>query len=160
MNKKLIYKLLLLGCALVLCCANTISAQNKGTSITAAIVDELGNPVSGVNIYAPKGVSTTTDDQGKFEIRVPSKSSLILEKDGYASKVLPITELSEKIVLEESLYLASRSDEVKMGISTKTKREMVGAASIINPAERRTYNNIQYSAFSFNHNFFYCDTEF
>lgn len=144
MKKKLIYKLLLLGCAAILCCANTISAQNKGTSISAAIVDELGNPVSGVNIYAPKGVYAITDDEGKFEIRVPAKASLVVEKDGFGSKILTISDLTDEIILVKSPYLAAAKDEIKMGITTKTRREMVGAASIINPADRLTYDNTQW----------------
>ena len=144
MKKKLIYRLLLLGCALILCCANTISAQNRGTSISAAIIDELGNPVSGVNIYAPKGAVAITDEEGKFEIKVPAKSSLVVEKDGFDSKVLTISDLTEEIVMVRSQFLASSKDQVKMGISTKSRREMVGSTSIINPADRLAYDNTQW----------------
>lgn len=144
MKKKIIYKLLVLGFAAIFCCTNTLSAQNKGTSISAAIVNELGKPISGVNIYGAKGVSATTDNNGTFDILVPSQTSLVIEKDGFESQILTVSDLSNQIVLVKSLFLASSKDEVKMGIKTKTQREMVGAASIINPADRLTYDNTQW----------------
>lgn len=144
MKKKIIYKLLLSGCIAFLFCANGLNAQNKGTTISSTIVDEMGNPVQTAVIYAPNGVSTETGTNGNFSIVVPLKASLVIEKDGYDSQTLAISDLSDKIILKKSLFLASANDEVKMGISTKNKREMVGATSIINPSEHLKYDNTQW----------------
>jgi len=144
MKKRIIYKLLVLGFAAIFCCANTVSAQDKGISISATIVDELGKAISGVNIYGAKGVSSTTDNSGTFTILVPSQTSLFLEKDGFESQILAVSDLSNQIVLVKSPFLASSEDEVKMGFKTQYRREMVGATSIINPADRITYDNTQW----------------
>ena len=144
MKKRIIYKLLVLGFAAIFCYANTLSAQDRGASISATVVDELGNPISGVNIYGAKGVSATTDNNGTFTILVPPQTSLFLEKDGFESQILAVSDLSNQIVLVQSPFLATSKDKVKMGFKTQSRREMVGAASIINPADRLTYDNTQW----------------
>jgi len=50
----------------------------------------------------------------------------------------------DQITLVKSPFLASSGDDVKLGVYTKARREMVGAASIINPADRLTYDNTQW----------------
>jgi TonB-linked SusC/RagA family outer membrane protein len=142
--KKNIYKLLILGFLAIFGIANTTSAQKQGIDISATIVDEQGNPIEGVNIFAPNGVSTATDINGKFEIKVKGKSSIVIEKDGFDSEFLNIAEVSDKIALKESLFLASEKDQLKLGIGTKSRREMVGAVSSITPKDHMTYDNTQY----------------
>ncbi len=142
--KKIIYKLLILGCVAIFCFANTSSAQRQSLDISATIVDEQGNPIEGVNIYAPNGVSTTTGADGKFVIKVKGKSSIVIEKEGYGSELLSITDLSDKITMKEVIFLQSAQDQIKLGIGTKTKRELVGAASTITPKDHMTYDNTQW----------------
>ena len=142
--KKILYKLLILGSVVLFCFATTANAQNQGLPIASTIIDEQGNPIEGVNIYAPNGVSTVTDVDGKFEIRVKRKSSIVIEKDGFGSKILTISDLSDKITLTKALFLASEKDELKFGIGTTNKREMVGAASTITPKDHITYDNTQW----------------
>lgn len=143
MNKKTIYKLLVTGFIFICCFANTIFAQNAGTSITSSIVDEQGKPVNEVNIYGVNGAFATTTDDGSFAIVVPTESSLVIEKDGYKSQLLAVSKLSSQVVLVKSLFLATEKDSLKMGINTISQREMVGAASIINPSDHLTYDNTQ-----------------
>ena len=72
--KKLIYKLLIQGCVAIFCFANISSAQNQGLDVSVTIVDEQGNPIEGVNIFAPNGLSTATDVNGKLKVNLPSSS--------------------------------------------------------------------------------------
>jgi len=139
-----IYKLLILSCLAIFCFANTSSAQKQGLDISATIVDEQGNPIEGVKIFAPNGVSAASDIDGKFEIKVKSKSSIVIEKEGYGSELLNISDVSDKITLTASIFLASEKDQLKLGIGTKNIREMVGAASSITPKDHMTYDNTQW----------------
>lgn len=144
MKRTILYKLLVLGFAAFYYCTGTLSAQDINRTVSGAVQDELGNPISDVYIYGAKGVSVSTDNNGSFEVRVPEQSVLIMEKDGFDSQILAISDVSNQIVMSKSLYLAASGDEVKMGINTKTRRALVGAASIINPADHLTYDNRQW----------------
>ena len=135
--------MLIIGLVSLFCCTQSLIAQNKAKSISAVILDELGDPISGANIYGAKGVSATSDSTGSFTINIPIQTSIVIEKDGFESQFLAVSELPSQVVLVKSLFHASSKDEVKMGFRTTTQREMVGAASIINPSDRLTYDNTQ-----------------
>ncbi len=53
-----LYRLFTLMCLAVFCFCSIATAQTKGTEITATVVDEQGNPLSGVNVFAPNGVQS------------------------------------------------------------------------------------------------------
>jgi TonB-linked SusC/RagA family outer membrane protein len=139
-----IYKLLILMCVAIFCFANTSGAQEQDNEISSTIVDGQGHPIEGVNIFAPNGVSTVTNVDGKFEIKVKGKSSIVIEKEGYVSEFLNISDISDEITLKEVIFLQSAKDQIKLGIGTKNKREMVGATSTITPKDHMTYDNTQW----------------
>jgi len=139
-----IYKLLILMCVAIFCFANTSGAQEQDNEVSSTIVDGQGHPIEGVNIFAPNGVSTVTNVDGKFEIKVKGKSSIVIEKEGYVSEFLNISDISDEITLKEVIFLQSAKDQIKLGIGTKNKREMVGANSTITPKEHMTYDNTQW----------------
>ncbi len=139
-----IYKLLILMCVAIFCFANTSGAQEQDNEISSTIVDGQGHPIEGVNIFAPNGVSTVTNVDGKFEVKVKGKSSIVIEKEGYVSEFLNISDISDEITLKEVIFLQSAKDQIKLGIGTKNKREMVGATSTITPKDHMTYDNTQW----------------
>jgi TonB-linked SusC/RagA family outer membrane protein len=142
--KKNICKLLTMGCVAIFCFANTSFAQKQGTEISATIVDEQGNPVEGAKIFDSFGRLTVSDANGKIEIRANNNTSIIIEKEGYGSEQISISDLSDKLILKDVIFLKSAKDQLKLGIVTKYKREMVGAASTIIPKEHVTYDNTQW----------------
>lgn len=137
-----IYKLFVLTFAL-LCISSTIIAQTKGTKVSAIVVDEEGNPLSDVGIFGSKGIKSSTDKNGKFTITLASDGSLIVEKSGYKSEIISLSSLGDNITLEKLPFLASESDVINMGVASKTRRELIGAASSINPSERLNFDNTQ-----------------
>ncbi|WP_372772728.1 SusC/RagA family TonB-linked outer membrane protein [Mangrovibacterium sp.] len=143
MKKNRLYKLLFLGVLAIFCFANYAGAQTKGTNVTATIVDEQGVPLSGVDIFAPKGVQATTNADGNFEITVEGNKAIVVEKKGYDSQYLSIADLAGNITLKKSIFLASERDKVKMGINTQYRRDMVGAVSSITPNDNMTYDHTQ-----------------
>lgn len=120
------------------------TAQIKGTAVSATVVDDQGNPLSGVNIYAPDGVKKTTDINGQFTLNLNNDETVVIEKKGYESEHLRISDLSGNIALEKSPFLASEDDEINMGVITKDRRDIVGAVSSINTKDRLTYDNTQF----------------
>ncbi|MDX1283359.1 MAG: SusC/RagA family TonB-linked outer membrane protein [Draconibacterium sp.] len=144
MKKNKIYLILILGLFTMLCFSVTAEAQRSGTDISATVVDEQGNPLEGVKILAPKGISTTTDGNGKFTINAKGAQAIVVEREGYDSEVINTAEITGTISLNKSILLASERDVIKMGIKTTTKREMVGAASSVTPKDHMTYDNTQW----------------
>ncbi|MFK8058875.1 MAG: SusC/RagA family TonB-linked outer membrane protein [Polaribacter sp.] len=129
-----------------LCFCNVTTAQTSDDSKTKArVVDKQGNPLSGVSVFAPNGDNATSDAKGNFEIKLLDDDSITLEKKGYASKVVSVLDLiGEDIVLEKSLFLASNEDEIKMGVATKNRLDVVGAVSTINTKDRLVFDNTQF----------------
>ncbi|WP_158839607.1 SusC/RagA family TonB-linked outer membrane protein [Polaribacter sp. L3A8] len=127
------------------CFCNVTNAQTKGLKVKATVVDEQGSPIASVSVFGSNGGKASTTENGVFEIKLLDDASLILEKKGYTSKIINAADLSEgDVVLEKSAFLASKQDEIKMGVATKNRRELVGAVSTINTSDRSTYDNTQY----------------
>jgi TonB-linked SusC/RagA family outer membrane protein len=125
------------------CFCNVTNAQKKGVAIKSIIVDIEGKPISGVHIFGPNGDKTTTGLNGSFEINVPDNGSVVLEKKGYISKLITTSDLLSNITLTKSPFLASKEDEINMGVTVKNRRDLVGATSIINTQDRIVYDNTQ-----------------
>ncbi len=118
-------------------------AQTNGTEVTVTVVDEQGNPIDGVDIFSQSGNKTSSDVNGQFKIKLLDDESLVLEKKGYISVIIAISDILGNITMKKSPFLASEDDEIKMGVATKYRRNIVGAISSINTKDRLTYDNTQ-----------------
>ena len=118
-------------------------AQTNGTDVTATVVDEQGNPVEGVDVFSSNGNKTSSDVNGQFKIKLLDEESVVLEKKGYISAIIAMSDLTGNITMKKSPFLASEDDEIKMGVATKYRRNIVGAVSSINTKDRLTYDNTQ-----------------
>ncbi|WP_298365994.1 SusC/RagA family TonB-linked outer membrane protein [uncultured Lutibacter sp.] len=139
-----LYKLFTLVCLALFCFSNFTIAQTKGTEIKATIVDEQGSPISGVNVFGPNGVQTITNNNGQFEIKLQSSESVVIQKKGFESALVGMSDLIGSITLVKSPFLATEDDQINMGVATKNRREVVGAMSSINTKDRLTYDNTQW----------------
>ena len=139
-----LYRLFTLLSLTLFCFSNFTMAQTNGTEVTATVVDEQGNPISGVKIFNANGVSTYSNVNGQFKIKLnDEESSVSLQKKGYESLILTLSDLTGKITMKKSLFLASEDDVLKLGVVTKDKRNIVGAITSINPKDRLTFDNTQ-----------------
>ncbi|WP_168796631.1 SusC/RagA family TonB-linked outer membrane protein [Cognatitamlana onchidii] len=121
------------------------TAQTSGIEVKATVVDEQGNPISGVDVFGPKGTKASTDANGQFQIQLADDDeAVVIEKKGYESELMNISDFTGTITLEKSLFMASEDDEIMMGVSTKDRRDMVGAVSSVNTKDRLTYDNTQF----------------
>jgi TonB-linked SusC/RagA family outer membrane protein len=128
----------------MLCFIGMVTAQSAGTELSATVVDEQGNPLSGVNIYGPGGSQASTNVNGVFKIILPNDDIVRIEKKGYESKFLSLSTIGDKITLVKSDFLASEDDVIKMGVTTRDRRGIVGSVSSVNTKDRLTYDNTQF----------------
>jgi TonB-linked SusC/RagA family outer membrane protein len=143
MKIKKLYRLFTLLILMLFCICNVAMAQTNDNQFTATVVDEQGNPISGVDVSSPSGNKATSDVNGQFKIILLDDESVILEKKGYTSVIIDLSDLAGNITMKKSLFLASQDDEIKMGVATKYRRNIVGAISSINTKDRLTYDNTQ-----------------
>ncbi|WP_147676702.1 SusC/RagA family TonB-linked outer membrane protein [Algibacter pacificus] len=139
-----IYKLYALVCFTIFSFCGMVTAQSEGTQVSATVVDQQGNPLSGVNIYAAGGSRASTDASGFFNITLVNDQAVVVEKKGYESQLLSISSDSDNITLVKSEFLASEDDEINMGVATRDRRDVVGSVSSVNTKDRLTYDNTQY----------------
>ncbi|WP_435654884.1 TonB-dependent receptor plug domain-containing protein, partial [Cellulophaga baltica] len=138
-----LYRLFALFGLMLVCICNVAMAQTDGVEVTATVVDEQGNPIKSVDVSSPNGNKTSTDVKGQFKITLRDDESVILEKKGYVSAIITMSDLTGNITMKKSPFLASKDDKLKMGVATKYRRNIVGAVSSINTKDRLTYDNTQ-----------------
>ncbi|WP_298551448.1 SusC/RagA family TonB-linked outer membrane protein [uncultured Algibacter sp.] len=139
-----LYKLFTLVCLMLFCFCNIALAQKQVSEVKATVVDKEGNPISGVNVFGFNGNKTSSDVNGQFQIMLLDDESVVIKKKGYESKLTNMFDLTDNITLEKSPFLASEDDEIKMGVATKYRRDIVGAVSSINTKDRLAYDNTQW----------------
>ncbi|WP_139956622.1 SusC/RagA family TonB-linked outer membrane protein [Flavicella sediminum] len=144
MKKNKLYRLFTLSCLMLFCFCNVANAQKKGIDVKATIVDEQGNPISGVTVFSPNGDEVSSDVNGQFEVKLANDESIVISKKGYESELIVISDLTGNITLEKSQFLATEDDELKMGVTNKDRRNIVGSISSINTKDRLTFDNTQY----------------
>ena len=138
------YKFFTLLCLTMLCFSNFTMAQSNGTEVTATIVDEQGSPIKNVSIFNANGEKVNSNNNGQFTIILEEVDETVsLEKKGYETLIISLIDLKGKITMKETLFLASEDDQLKLGVVTKNKRNIVGAITSINPKDRLTFDNTQ-----------------
>lgn len=139
-----LYRLFVLFGLMLFCICNVAMAQTIGLEVTSTVIDEQGNPIKGVDVSSPSGNKASSDVNGQFKIKLLDDESVVLEKKGYISAIINTFDLTGNITMKKSPFLASKDDELKMGVATRYKRDIVGAVSSINTKDRLTFDNTQW----------------
>ena len=139
-----LYRMYALLCFTMFCFCGMLMAQSAVTELSATVVDQQGNPLSGVNIYGVEGARAFTNANGMFNITLPNNEAVIIEKKGYESQLISLLTIAGDITLVKSDFLASEDDEINMGVSTRNRRDIVGSVSSTNTKDRLTYDNTQF----------------
>ena len=139
-----LYRLFTLLSLTLFCFSNFTMAQTNGTEVTATVVDEQGSPISGVKVFNANGDKASSDINGQFKIKLQDdEDSVTLQKKGYESLIITLSDSAGKITMKKSIFLASEDDELKLGVVTKDKRNIVGAITSINTKDRLVFDNTQ-----------------
>ncbi|MDP4189902.1 MAG: carboxypeptidase-like regulatory domain-containing protein, partial [Bacteroidota bacterium] len=88
--KKSYLKILIFLSLAILFASKTVFAQQtqKNNSITIIVKDEKGDPIQGAKIFGKEGtVVTKTDASGMFTISIPEGADLLVESDGFESRL-------------------------------------------------------------------------
>ncbi|HTR32005.1 MAG TPA: SusC/RagA family TonB-linked outer membrane protein [Puia sp.] len=121
----------LVSLALV-CVLFTHPAFSQTKTITGKVVDDKGNPLSGVSVTV-KGsrVGTSTDAAGAFTLNVKSTATtLVLTSVGFADKEVNITaETSISVSMTPSS--TTLGDLVVTGYGTARKKDLTGAVDVV-----------------------------
>jgi iron complex outermembrane receptor protein len=113
--------------------APVLAFQQPDRTIKGRVTDENNAPLTGVSItLMGKHKSVITDDDGKFEITIPSgKAVLQFTSVGYVAKEVPV---GSQTTLAVVLTLQSKqlSDVVVTGYGKSSKKNITGAITSIN----------------------------
>ncbi|WP_435414335.1 SusC/RagA family TonB-linked outer membrane protein [Polaribacter aestuariivivens] len=140
-----LYKFFMLLCLTMFCFSNYTMAQTNGTEVKVTVIDEQGSPISNVNVFKANGDKVSSNSKGQFKLKFEyQEESVSLEKKGYNTLMLTVADLMNgTITMKNSLFLASKEDELNLGVVTKNKRNIVGAITSINTKDRLTFDNTQ-----------------
>ena len=107
-----------------------LSAQNK--PISGTVVDAQGVPVIGAAVFVVGNTSTgvMTDVDGKYNLSVPSNSSIAVSCIGYATQTIQIgSEAVYNVVLQEDTELLEET--VVVGYGVQRKSDLTGAVASV-----------------------------
>ncbi|MDP4274372.1 MAG: SusC/RagA family TonB-linked outer membrane protein [Bacteroidota bacterium] len=146
--KKSYLKILIFLSLAILFASKTVFAQQtqKNNSITIIVKDEKGDPIQGAKIFGKEGtVVTKTDASGMFTISIPEGADLLVESDGFESRLFTDGEYKniKEIRLKATKFNYGEKDNVNIAFGKIKKGNVVGAVSTINPDEIVKYDNIQ-----------------
>lgn len=122
----------------------TLSAQNGGgVTVSAVLVDADGAPVIGAAIVNPSDLSsgTVSDIDGKFSIKVPAGTELLISCIGYTDYKYVAREsvAGLRIVLQEDALMLEET--VVVGYGVQKKATLTGAVSAVGNSDIITTKN-------------------
>ena len=118
--------------------------RQQTVTIESVVKNDQGNPISGAKVYGKEGaVIVKTDASGHFTITVPADSDLLLESDGFESKVVTQQEIHTGISMKSTPYMMGEKDVVSVAFG-KAKRRELGFTSVVEPDDISAYDNTQY----------------
>ena len=122
------------------CTQNSFSqGSEEPISVTGLVTDTSSKPLAGANVNV-KGTSkgTSTDANGKFEIKVPSqKSVLVVSFTGYTpmeSRVGTNTNISIQLLQQPG----SLNEVVVTGYTAQRKKDIIGAVTVVNTEDLKS----------------------
>lgn len=111
------------------------SIAQQQVRVTGQVVDELGEPLIGVNVRVIKGTAgTVTDADGNFKLDVPAGATLEVSYVGYITqKVAARAGAAMKITLKEDAQMLD--EVVAIGYGTVKRKDMTGSVGSVSNQE-------------------------
>lgn len=99
--------------------------------ISSAVYDQSGMPIPGASVVV-KGtrVGTVTDMQGRFSMKIPPGSTIVVNAIGYHQRELRITQ-NDYYNIHLSASESKLEEVVVVGYATTRKRSITGAVSVV-----------------------------
>jgi len=120
-------------------------AYGQETAVTGTVLDDSGNPISGVSVQSKSSkAATVTNNLGVFQITVPLHSTLVISSIGYETLEVEVTKVSLEVVLKQKT--SALEEVVVIGYGTQRKSDVTGALTRISSdviQERPAQNVLQ-----------------
>ena len=116
-----------------LCLAFPALAQK--ITVQGTVVDGTGEPLIGASVI-PQGTTAgaATDFDGKFQLTVDSKATLVVSYVGYDTQNVPVNgQTTLKIVMKENSLVLD--EVVAIGYGTVKKNDATGSVNTVKPSE-------------------------
>ncbi|WP_106831600.1 SusC/RagA family TonB-linked outer membrane protein [Parabacteroides pacaensis] len=117
---------------LMLCTCTALYAQKKSVTVAGTVLDPAmqNEPLIGVNVYIKDkpGVGTSTDVDGKFQIKAEIGDVLIFSYMGYENYEYPIKKNESTVVIQMQTASVQLEEAVVVGMG---KQRKIGISSAI-----------------------------
>ncbi|MDQ1297198.1 MAG: hypothetical protein QG611_1178 [Bacteroidota bacterium] len=121
-----------------------VSSFAQNPQVKVIVNDENGNAVSGAVITVGEGAKpVTTDERGEFVIQVNSKTPVLVEAEGFESKLVyafPPPLGLETVVLKRAPFQMGEKDIVDVPFGLLKKRQIPGAVTVLDPEQFLKYD--------------------
>lgn len=131
-------KIVFFICAIHTLFSLKMSAQDKKVVVSAIVLDNKGNNISGVTITNGKAQSAVTNISGEFALTVNINSVLTVKAPGYKTTSVTASSDLKTIVLEPS-------EMIQVAFNTVDKADILGGVSNVNIAKMLGSNYTTYS---------------
>ncbi len=137
-------KLSSLGIVLLICCLQTVCAQQRTANssgsgsqegqagYTITVLDEFGKALEGAKIKVAGTNDVSTDSEGKVSINA---GNVVVSYNGYYSKTVNVQKNATVRLLPQYLY---KQETVNVLYDEKAENEVLGAVSSVNNNQIRT----------------------
>ncbi|WP_436833408.1 SusC/RagA family TonB-linked outer membrane protein [Parapedobacter sp. DT-150] len=113
-------------------------AQQTSIQVSGTVVDEQGTAVAGVSVRATDGgASTSTDDRGRFAIKVPPNSVLVFGHIGYAEQEITVGEADQQLTVTLLTEASTLDEVVVVGYGTQRREAVTGSVATIGGDQMR-----------------------
>lgn len=115
-------------------------------TINGKVTDENGAPLAEVTVIGDEGdVFTTTNSEGNFSIEILFSEVVLIEKTGFISKQVLVTDIIAKknLALTKPEFLTGENDMLQLPFRNLAAKRSTGSAFKIDVVERRNYDTRQ-----------------
>lgn len=120
--------------------------QSKLATIMGVVTNSEDIPVEGAAISAEEGTRVViTDENGNFKLETSMTDVLRIDAKGFEPLIISASDVTSgaKLRLKKNILFSGEADKVYIPFGQITKRQVVGATTVINPEELLRMDNQQ-----------------
>ncbi|WP_217603712.1 SusC/RagA family TonB-linked outer membrane protein [Chitinophaga sp. GbtcB8] len=118
--------------------------QDTLVPVSGLVTDEKGDPFPGVTVYVPAlKTGTASDANGRYQVKVPAKGTLIFKAVGFGTQELPVNGRS-KITVKMEAENANLNEVVVTGYTSKRLSQVSSSVAVVTGKQLNdvTSNNV------------------